>query len=72
MTQLVLQWSPWDQWYTNTGLVAIRSAIQFQNGLTLRELQQFFGTEEKCEAALEDAPCLMGFDVLAAMDMSTG
>ena len=32
-----------------------RSGIQFQKGLSLPEFQRLYGTEEQCEAALEQA-----------------
>jgi len=32
-----------------------RSAIQFQKGLSLRQFLRLYGTEERCEAALEKA-----------------
>jgi transposase-like protein len=38
-----------------------RSAIQFQKGLSLSEFQRLYGTEEQCEAALENARWPDGF-----------
>ena len=38
-----------------------RSAIQFQKGLSLRQFLRLYGTEERCEAALEKARWPDGF-----------
>jgi transposase-like protein len=38
-----------------------RSAIQFQKGLSLPEFQRLYGTEEQCEASLENARWPDGF-----------
>ena len=38
-----------------------RSAVQFQKGLSLREFQRLYGTEEQCEAALEKVSWPDGF-----------
>lgn len=37
------------------------SAIRFQKGLSLSEFQRLYGTEEQCEAALENARWPDGF-----------
>jgi len=39
----------------------VRSAIQFQKGLSLRQFLRLYGTEEQCEAALEKARWPDGF-----------
>jgi len=38
-----------------------RNGIQFQKGLSLPEFQKLYGTEERCELALEKARWLDGF-----------
>ncbi|MCH9714895.1 MAG: transposase, partial [Cyanobacteria bacterium] len=38
-----------------------RNGIQFQKGLSLPEFQRHYGTEEQCEAALEQARWPDGF-----------
>ena len=48
-------------------------AIQFQKGLSLSELQELYGTEDLCEAALEKKRWPDGFRAAhAAEEMSTG
>jgi hypothetical protein len=38
-----------------------RNGIQFQKGFSLHEVQKLYGTEQQCEAALENARWADGF-----------
>jgi hypothetical protein len=40
------------EWYTDTTSIIGRNAIQFQNGLSVPEFLQLYGTETQCEEAL--------------------
>jgi hypothetical protein len=45
--------------------------IQFQSGLSLEQFQENFGTEEKCEKALEDLGGRKAFGALDAANQTT-